>query len=232
MPEEAVTLADVKAILRVIAADVEAAKDHLGALDAASGDGDLGVTMVLGARAVTKELDNGDAEDVGAVLLKAGAAFSNAAPSSMGALLGTALIRAGQEVKGRRQVGLPEIARMAQAAERGIRDRGRAELGDKTILDALSPAAAALADCTARNTRLRSALELAQAGAQRGLDATINMKSRLGRAAWLGERTIGNPDAGAACFCLMLRTVVRWFGERLESEPSAVPGASQTRGSI
>jgi dihydroxyacetone kinase-like protein len=227
MSEDVVTADDVIAALRTVAEEIEKAKDHLCALDGASGDGDLGVTMVLGFRAITKTLETADASDIGPVLVKAGAAFSSSAPSSMGALVGTALMRAGQEAKGRAHLSLSDIARMAQAAERGIRDRGKAELGDKTILDAVSPAVAALVDRAANGTSLLAAIAHADAEARRGLEATANMKAKKGRAAWLGERTVGNPDAGAACFCLMLQSALRCLGEKEDRQAKSLLEGSE-----
>jgi dihydroxyacetone kinase-like protein len=223
---ETMNATHVKAILTEVATDMEAAKAHLCTLDGATGDGDLGVTMVLGFRAILKSLDHTDT-DIGSVLVKAGAAFAKAAPSSMGALLGTALTRAGQEVMASRQIGVQEIARMAQAAERGIRERGKAQVGDKTVLDAAAPAVAAFVECAERGTSVLASFELAEAEAQKGLQRTTELRSRLGRAAALGDRTIGHPDAGAACACLILRSVVHSL-RRFNQAPHGGPATGAT----
>lgn len=97
-------------------------------------------------------------------------------------------------------------------AERAIRQRGKAAPGDKRVLDALVPAVDALEDAAQCDLPLLAALESAEAAAQKGLMQTKELQSRSGRAAYSGERTVGHPDAGAACFCLMLRSAIGYLG--------------------
>lgn len=221
---ETLDAARVAALFAAVASEMERAKGYLCALDGATGDGDLGVTMVLGCRAILRSLVAADT-DVGSVIVRAGTAFGKAAPSTMGALLGTALTTAGSAATGSTEVGLSAIATMAQAAERAIRDRGKAEVGDKTALDAIAPAVQVLFDSVAQRASLRAAFERAEAAARQGLERTTPLKSRLGRAAALGERTVGHPDAGAACVCLVLATI-----HQMLDREDARGGADASRG--
>lgn len=198
-------------LLRALAADMLAAKDILNELDGAMGDGDLGISMSRGFDAVRKGLDE-SGEDIGLMLMNAGMRFNEAAGSTIGALMSSALMRAGREVRGLSEVGMPEILRMAQAAEQGIRDRGKAEPGNKTMLDALVPANEALAKAHADGLGLRGALARAEAAAEQGMLATKDMVPTFGRARWLPERAKGQQDPGATAVVLMLKSLVKHVG--------------------
>ena len=121
-----ITSADLLAAVRKMADDLEAQKGYLCELDAAVGDGDQGVTMAIGFRAVRNGLEALAGQDIGAIVTKCGLLFNGTAASTIGALIATACMRAGREAKGLREIGLPELARMAGAAEAGIRERGKA----------------------------------------------------------------------------------------------------------
>jgi len=100
---------------------------------------------------------------------------------------------------------------MAEAALVGIQERGKAQLGDKTVLDALAPTVTALQAAADKGTPLPEALQQALAAAQAGVQATIPLQSRIGRAAWLAARTVGHPDPGATSFSLMLQSAVGYL---------------------
>lgn len=134
-----ITSADVLAALHRMADDLEAAKDFLCQLDAAVGDGDQGVTMAIGFRAVRNGLPALQGQDIGTIITKSGLTFNGTAASTIGALLATGCMRAGREVEGRQEISLAELAKMAEAAQAGIQERGKAQVGDKTVLDMLAP---------------------------------------------------------------------------------------------
>jgi dihydroxyacetone kinase-like protein len=199
--------AQVAEILKAMAGDLIAAKDGLNELDSAAGDGDLGISMSRGFDAVRKGLaEPGD--DIGKLLIAAGMQFNEAAGSTIGALLSTALMRAGREVRGVDQIGLAEVMRMSAAAEQGIRDRGKAEPGNKTMLDALVPANAALVQAQAEGLDLPEALSRSLEAAEQGMLATKEMVPTFGRARWLPERARGHQDPGATAVYLMLKSLV------------------------
>ena len=206
-----ITSADLLAILEKIAAEMETQKDYLCALDGAMGDGDQGVTMAIGFRAVKAGLPALAGQDIGGILLKSGMTFNGTAASTIGALLATACMRAAREGKGRQEIGLAELAAMLEAAAAGIQERGKAAVGDKTVLDALVPTARALRDAADAAMPLPEALRRSLAAAEAGVAATIPLKSRMGRAAWIAERSVGHQDPGATSFYLMWKAAVEYL---------------------
>jgi dihydroxyacetone kinase len=182
--------------------------DELNALDAALGDGDLGVTMRLGCQAVLDELASLEGADTATMCTRAGLAFNRAAASTMGALIATAGMRAGKEAKGVAEIDLACLARMLDAAEAGMRERGKAQRGDKTVLDALIPVVEAVQQAAAEQTGFAVAGQRALLAAREGRQATISMQARIGRASWVGERTVGQPDAGASALVIALEGLV------------------------
>jgi phosphoenolpyruvate---glycerone phosphotransferase subunit DhaL len=206
-----ISSADVLAILKKMADDLEAAKDLLCQLDAAVGDGDQGVTMAIGFRAVRNGLDALQGQDIGTIITKSGLTFNGTAASTIGALLATACMRAGREAKGRQEIGLAELAKMAEAAQAGIQERGKAQVGDKTVLDMLAPTIQALRAAADQGTSLEDALRQSLAAAEEGVKATIPLKSKIGRASWLADRTVGHQDPGATSFFLMWKAIVEFL---------------------
>ena len=206
-----ITSADVLEILEKMATDMEAQKDYLCELDGAMGDGDQGVTMAIGFGAIRKVLDALKDQDVGTIITKSGLAFNGTAASTIGALLATACMRAGREAKGKHEIGLTDVAKMLEAAQIGIQERGKAQVGDKTVLDALAPTAAALKAAAEKGVSLPEALRQSLAASEAGLKATIPMKSKMGRAAWIAERSVGHQDPGATSFYLMWKSAVEYL---------------------
>jgi len=134
-------------------------------------------------------------------------AFNRKAASTFGVLFATMMMRAAKEAKGLEQLELPDLARMAQSAAEGVMERGKAQLGDKTLLDALVPAAQALQAAAEAGTPLAVALKDAALVAAEGATATIEMKSKSGRSSWFAERTIGAQDPGATAIQLMFESL-------------------------
>jgi dihydroxyacetone kinase-like protein len=181
---------------------------ELGRLDAAMGDGDMGVTVTLGCHAIRKALPALADQDIGAILTRSAMAFNGAAPSTLGALFAISGMRAGKEARGATTVDLPMLARMTRAGELGIRERGKAERGDKTLLDVLGPIADVLEDAASRGEPLLAAVEAAEAAARTGLEATIQMAAKSGRGSWISERTVGHPDPGATAVLIIWEAFV------------------------
>jgi dihydroxyacetone kinase len=188
------------AVLRV-ADCVEGLRDLLNELDAAMGDGDLGISAAKSAPAIRAyAAANSPGDDIGKWLAGLGMAVNRVASSTMGTLTATALMRAGKEAKGLAELDAATLARMLNAAEAGIVERGKAKVGDKTILDALHPAAEAFAAAVAGGADLQAAGTALVWAARAGRDAAIPLKSQVGRAAWVGDRTAGLPDPGTVLF--------------------------------
>ena len=198
----------VAAIARV-AKRMEQLRDYLTGLDAAVGDGDLGITMSKGAAAVGEHLaTDSPGDDLGRFLTRMGMVFSRAAPSTMGTLIATALMRAGKEANGLASLDGEALARMLRAADSGVQERGKASPGDKTIVDALHPAAEAFAEAIGRGDGLEAAAHAMLNAAREGRDAVIPLQSKVGRAAWVGERTIGRPDPGTVLLVQMIEAAL------------------------
>ena len=214
-----ITNTELLALLQQMAVDMAAHKDYLCELDGAMGDGDQGVTMAIGFGAIRSVLASLEGQDIGTIVTKSGLAFNGTAASTIGALLATACLRAGKEVKGKTAIDLPDLAKMAAAAFTGIQERGKAQVGDKTVLDALAPTVAALQTAAAQGTPLPTALAQALAAAEAGVQATIPLKAKVGRAAWIAERSVGHQDPGATSFYLMLKSAVEYLTELPAKQP-------------
>jgi dihydroxyacetone kinase-like protein len=188
-------------------ADLMAEKrDELGELDGVIGDGDLGLTMSKGFRAVKDTLAALEESDVGKILGKAGMTMAAAVPSTMGTLMGTALMRMGKASQGKQEVNLGDLGAMFSDAVEGLAARGKSKVGDKTIIDALDPAARALRDAADAGRDLAVGVAEAYRAAQDGLEATKQMISQHGKAACFQEKTLGKPDPGAAVGVYLLES--------------------------
>ena len=177
--------------------------DGLSSLDAAAGDGDLGVTISIGCKAVWKALPELAGQDIGAIVAKSGTAFNTAASSTFGALFAIGAMRAGKEAKGAEQLDASLLARMVRAAEVGIKEKGKAERGDRTLLDSLGPSADALEVAVNAGKGLQDAVGLATEAARNGVESTKQMTAKSGRAAWIAERSAGQQDPGATAVLFM-----------------------------
>ncbi|MGH1524168.1 DAK2 domain-containing protein [Leifsonia sp. L25] len=183
-------------------AEVKQYSDELRDLDTALGDGDLGITVALGADAIIEALANAvpgtSLEDTTRACAKA---FANANPSTMAALVAGALLAGSRLLAGLSEVTTADASRFTQAAAENISKRGKATVGDKTIVDALVPAGAALASSETASVALENAIE----AANRAVIDTTALQSRRGRASWLQERSIGLQDPGATAFLRFLQ---------------------------
>jgi len=203
---ETLSRADVEAALRKQAEDLTARADELRELDAAIGDGDLGITVTIGFQALCEALPQLEGADISTLLTRAGMAFNRKAASTFGALYATMLMRAARPAKGRDVIGPAEFAAMLLAAAEGVRERGKAERGDKTMLDALIPAAEAATAAAEGGASLIEVTRRAAQAADEGARATVGMRARAGRSSWFSERTEGVQDPGATAVSLMLRS--------------------------
>ena len=186
---------------------IEAEKEYLSELDGAIGDGDHGVNMAKCFREVKKKLTESTAEDMNTLFNDVGMVVLNSVGGAMGALYGTFFLKMAQESAGKSELGLDDLVPMFQTAEQGILDIGKASLGDKTLIDTLSPAVRALEQCQKSGDALREALTAFEQAAQKGMESTKDMLAKMGRASRLGERTIGHQDAGATSCYFILRSL-------------------------
>jgi len=206
-------MSELGRVIEAVANDVVAAQSELNRLDGIAGDGDLGATMAAGAAALIAALPEINDLDLAAALRRCGTELARKAPSTSGTLIATACLRAGGAAA--TDAAAPEAsataiaARLVDAGLAGIQQRGKAHVGDKTMLDALDPAAAALREAAAQHAPLPAALASAAHAARTGADATRDMRARVGRAGWLADRSEGNVDAGAYLIALMFESAAR-----------------------
>jgi dihydroxyacetone kinase-like protein len=177
--------------------------DELRDLDVALGDGDLGVTVSLGAKAVIASLQDlpEDASPT-EIAQTCATSFADANPSTMAALVAGALLAGSRVWEGKSEISLSDVAAFTRAAADSIAKHGRSQVGDKTILDAIVPAAEALS----AEMNPAAALDAAIAAAEKAVQETKALQSRRGRASWLQERSIGLQDPGATAFWYLLRS--------------------------
>jgi dihydroxyacetone kinase-like protein len=189
---------------------VAAEADHLTQLDSAIGDGDHGINLTRGFRAVTEALaGDGDGMPPGRQLILAGKTLVSTVGGASGPLWGMALRRAGRALGDTGTVDASALADALDAALAGVVELGAAEPGDKTMVDALAPAARALRAAVTEGAPLEESLASAVAAAAEGARATVPMQARKGRASYLGERSIGHEDPGAASTALILAALER-----------------------
>lgn len=187
-------------------------EQELGQLDAAAGDGDHGAAMVRGTRAAADAVAGTAAVAAGPLLITAGAAFSDAAGGASGALYGTFLSTIGQKL-GDPPYDDAEVVSALQAGENIITKLGRAQRGDKTMLDALGPFVDALGDSIALGAPLPEAWCGALPAAEAGAEATKHMIARRGRSSRLGERSLNHADPGAVSMAYLLEAVAEALHE-------------------
>jgi phosphoenolpyruvate---glycerone phosphotransferase subunit DhaL len=215
---------DVEALdrwIRRFAEEVGKNKDLLTELDSAIGDADHGTNMDRGMSATVAALDEASSQGhpfttTGALLKKVGMTVVSSIGGASGPLYGTLFLRMGTSAG---EVGALDGAGFSQALAAGLAGvvaRGKAELGDKTMCDALAPACAALDTSLAEGAGLGEALAVAATSADKGRDDTIPMLARKGRASYLGERSIGHQDPGATSAALLVNAAAATLGAARE----------------
>jgi dihydroxyacetone kinase-like protein len=205
---------DLVAMFVAVADAVDANKDHLSELDGVIGDADHGVSLGIGFSAVKEAVSQVDASAEPATVFNTAAkSFLNAVGASSGPLYATAFMRAGAAVKGKAELGRDDMVAIVAAMAKGIQDRGKAERGDKTMVDAWLPAAEAIAEAAQGGASIGGCLDAAAKAAQEGAEATKAMLASKGRAARLGDRSLGHMDPGAASTALIVRTIADHFAK-------------------
>ncbi len=198
---------DTVAYLRRAGSAIVRHAARLDRLDAALGDGDHGENMVNGWRSVMEFAARAD-DDLGHLLGQVGTALVASVGGASGPLYGTAFIEAGFVLRGRTTLDPAGLADAFDAATRGLARRGRCSVGDKTILDALAPAAAAFRASVEEGRPLGASLRAAAHAAARGMRATVPLVARRGLALRLGERSRGHQDPGATSCFLLVRAML------------------------
>ncbi|HZP03072.1 MAG TPA: dihydroxyacetone kinase subunit L [Terriglobia bacterium] len=193
------TTASLREGLERIIRKLEVCADELNSLDAALGDGDLGVTMVRGGRSVQAELP-GLPEDIGLALMKCAQAFTRISGSTLGTLLATGLMSVAKATKGRREIPWSEVSSLLAGATETMIQRGQAQLGDKTILDALDAARKAIEGLDDPKAQVLAA----DAAVAAAIEKFRPQPARQGRARIFGEKSRGRDDPGMVAFKRMI----------------------------
>ncbi len=191
----------IKAIARVIGEN----STYLTELDAAIGDADHGANMDRGFRAVMNKIIDISNMDIGTAFKTVGMTLLSTVGGAGGPLYGTFFLQIGMKTVGKMELNLAEWAEAVEAALNGVVMRGKAEVGDKTMVDALTPAVEALKQAVRDNLPINKALELSTEAARQGMEGTTPLVARKGRASYLGERSAGHQDPGATSSYLILK---------------------------
>jgi phosphoenolpyruvate---glycerone phosphotransferase subunit DhaL len=208
-----VTAPEVASWIRAFAAAVAENKDVLTKLDQAIGDADHGINMDRGMRAVLEKLDGDQPGDVGGVMRNVAMTLISKVGGASGPLYGTFFLQFGTTAGAVPELSPEGWADCFDAAVAGVKSRGKAEPGDKTMLDALLPAGEALRSALGEGASLGAALSQAAVAAEEGVAATIPLVARKGRASYLGERSAGHQDPGATSSALLVGCAARTWAD-------------------
>jgi dihydroxyacetone kinase/dihydroxyacetone kinase-like protein len=201
------TQADVDRVVRVIARTAIDNEAYFGDLDSVVGDGDFGYSLARGFEKLLEGWDDLDRTDIGTFLKRAGIVLTSRIGGTSGPLWGTAFLRAGATAGATDQLTGEQVVAMLRAAVAGIQARGSAEIGDKTLLDALVPLTDRLEQELQGGADARTALAAAAATARQAAEATTEMVARRGRASYTGERSRGSVDAGAMALAVIIERI-------------------------
>lgn len=196
-------VSDVKALINKIYDAIERNRDYLGELDGKSGDGDLGISM-NNAFVAMKEICYTSADsDMSKLLFNMAKACNKAAPSTMGTLLSVGIMALSKNCKGKKFISDDEIIHFPRKFSEAIIERGKAQVGDKTIVDALVPYYENIEILFSQGLDIRTCFMKGAQVAKKAADNTKGMRAKTGRAKWLGERAAEYPDAGAVMFSIV-----------------------------
>lgn len=208
------SIKDVEFVVRSMAETILANEKYFGELDAVVGDGDFGYSLARGFEIAIEQWDGFDRSDPGVFLTKIAAAVSARIGGTSGPIWGTALLRAGVQLKEHPEIEGADVVRALRAAIEGIKARGQTDLGDKTLLDSLAPATDTLEAEIAAGSSSADALAAMAKTARETAEATKTMQAMRGRAAYTGERSIGSVDAGAMAIAVLLEALAEAWANR------------------
>ncbi|MDD5039338.1 MAG: dihydroxyacetone kinase subunit L [Dehalococcoidales bacterium] len=217
MTDIKLALKDIVLILIKVSADMKMHIDELRELDAVIGDGDLGVTFGLAAEAIASYLAALDETDTGKMLAKCGMNINRTNPSTFGTLLASAFLGAGKAVQNKPEITANDLILMGNGAIDGIKKRGKAEIGDKTILDSLVPSVEAFQRNFAEKGDIAEAMKSAVLAAEAGMQTTANMRARVGRGSYRQDGTMGIRDGGATAMYFLIESFARHLNATLST---------------
>ena len=199
-------------LVKAMAAAMEEHRRHLTQLDSAIGDGDHGNNMHRGFQAALERLEATNPETPSDILKAVSTALINKVGGAAGPLYGTAFLRASTALSGKEEVSPEDVVGALDAAVAGVKQRGKAEVGDKTMIDALEPAVEAAKDAASSGKNAGEVFRAAAQAAEEGAEATLPLTAKKGRASYLGARAAGHMDPGACSSYLLLDAAARSLG--------------------
>ncbi len=205
-----ISRAELLTLFEGVRETMEAKRDELIELDAAMGDGDLGLTMARAFVTADEFVKSSGEEDLGKLIMQAGMSIAKAAPSTMGTLVATGFMRGGKALSGKSALGGSEMAAFFRAFADGVKERGKTEVGNKTILDVMEPAAVA-AEKAAEETGADpvAVVGAAYEGAREGWEEAKGMQAQHGRQAYYREKSVGKPDPGATAGLYLIEGMLK-----------------------
>lgn len=196
-------------VIRAIGSRIEEEKDFLTELDNVIGDGDHGINMARGFRAVEEKLEGLEDKDIGTILKTAGMALVSTVGGASGPLYGTAFMKAAMVMAGKTQIDMDGFLSCMDEAIGGVKMRGKAQQGEKTMLDAMIPAQDAMRQASSHGAEVKAVFEAGVKAAREGVEYTKTIIATKGRASYVGERSIGHQDPGATSFTDILETIAQ-----------------------
>lgn len=202
---------EVIKIINKIADVISENKLYLTELDAAIGDGDHGINMSKGFEAVREKLIDDNGENLGSIFKKIGMTLVSTVGGASGPLYGTAFMKSAQVLNNKSEMDLEDFINVIKASLEGIKMRGKAVAGEKTMIDSIEPALNSLIKSKEEGLSTVDCLYAAQKAAYKGVEQTKEIKASKGRASYLGDRSIGHQDAGATSSYLILKTIYEYI---------------------
>lgn len=207
MNQSTTSITQLEKVVKTIATTCVENEDYFCELDSVAGDGDFGYSLARGFENVIEQWDEYDRTDPATFLQKVALTMSSRIGGTSGPIWGTAFIRAAMSIAGKPEVDGTDVVTMLRAAIEGIKARGGADVGDKTLLDALVPLTDALETQLEAGAGVAAALQAAATAARHGAEATRELQARRGRASYTGERSIGHPDPGAVAVAVLTERI-------------------------
>jgi dihydroxyacetone kinase-like protein len=206
--EEVLGYSFLRRFLLELANNIMAEKDNLDKLDAECGDGDFGIGMYLGFKSIKKVVEEQAAHDIGELLRRTGSAVLSSVGGASGPVFATFFMEMGKKADGKSEIHLEDFATMLEASLGGIYLRGKAKVGDKTLVDALEPATRSLREAANQGVRLLPALQAAAEASKRGCESTASLVAKHGKARYLGQDAVGHLDPGAYVVQIIFETLL------------------------
>jgi phosphoenolpyruvate---glycerone phosphotransferase subunit DhaL len=207
-----ITLADIETAIKSVAATALRNEQYFCELDSFAGDADFGVSLASGFRVVEQDWKDLDRSSIGNFLLKISMIITRNVGGCSGPIWGTGFMRAGALCKDRTSITLEDLDKMLSSAIEGIQKRGGAQLGDKTLLDALIPIRDIVHDNASKDVDAHDVLKQATQVANDAIERTKPWVAKRGRQQFTGERSAGTPDPGIVAIATMMNDICAEFG--------------------